>query len=195
MTPKELFNANTKLVYYIFNKCFKDKTLACYHDDLIQEGLLALWQACLSYKPDYKTNLSTYAFPCIHGRMNRFYKEKTFVIRIPRYMWEDYDFSKLTTVSLNELVSDDGGDEFVDFLAGKEADYVEITELLLEEFLKTIKNKKHRDIVEEYFYGALFFESPSQVNLANKYKLAPNTVSLILKRYKKQFAKFMEDNL
>lgn len=194
MTPKELFDANTKLVYYIFNKYFKDKTLACYYDDLIQEGLLALWRACLSYKLDYETAFSTYAFPSIKGRMTRFYRERTFGVKIPRDMWDNGDFSGLTVVSLNNSINDDKEDEFVDLLADKETDYVEITELLLEEFLSTIKDKKHRDVMEEYFYGALFFESPSQVDLANKYKLSQGTVSKIVRKYKKQFAEFMESN-
>lgn len=74
MQSEELFKKNTPLVYHVFNKHFATHFMAQkYKEDLIQEGLIALWRACLFY--DAKTGLqfSTYAYPAIRWGIYKAY--------------------------------------------------------------------------------------------------------------------------
>lgn len=70
MTPNELFEQYQSLVPYIFQKRFSTNPLYQSHrDDLQQEGLIALWKACTSYKENPETTFGTYAYVCIYRRM------------------------------------------------------------------------------------------------------------------------------
>lgn len=61
-----LYHQNTNLVYSYIRK--NDIYLSGYDlEDLYQEGLLALWRACLNYNPSRGVKFSTYAVTCIRN--------------------------------------------------------------------------------------------------------------------------------
>ena len=61
------FEKNTRLVYDVFNKKFQYARYL--EDDLIQEGMMALYKACKDYKPEMNVEFSTYAYRCITNAM------------------------------------------------------------------------------------------------------------------------------
>lgn len=68
-TPEELFEANKGLPYHIAKRY---KVPEEDRDDMIQEGMLALWRACLGYKPNDNNTFGTYAGKAIMHAYNRF---------------------------------------------------------------------------------------------------------------------------
>lgn len=74
MTPEQLFEENRKIVYYCYSKLLKDEFMEKSREDLIQEGLLALWKACTCYNPDLEIKISTYVFPAVQNAMLRWVK-------------------------------------------------------------------------------------------------------------------------
>jgi RNA polymerase sigma factor (sigma-70 family) len=74
MQSEELFRKNTPLVYHVFNRHFANRFMANnYKEDLIQEGLIALWRACLFYKEETGLQFSTYAYPAIRWGIYKAY--------------------------------------------------------------------------------------------------------------------------
>lgn len=69
MTKEELFEAHKNMVYYCYNHLLKDDFITKSQEDLIQEGFLALWKACMSYDETLEIKLSSYAFPAIQNAM------------------------------------------------------------------------------------------------------------------------------
>ena len=189
MNPNELFNANTRIVYDIFWKYFLKKTPEMYQKDIIQEGLLELWRVSNSYDKSLGYAFSSYAYKCVYGKMQYFYRNYTNTIRITRTAWEKGKFFKMVT--FDDPIPDT--DLIIsDTLPAPDDDYEGLTEELIEQFLNTIPNKLHRNIFEEYLYGNIFFENPNQMDLAKKYHLKQATICRIILKYKKQFKKFLQ---
>ena len=62
-----LVEANMRLVYYTYEKLYKNSFVVNNKDDLISEGFLGLIKAANSYKG--RTKFSTYASTCIRNSM------------------------------------------------------------------------------------------------------------------------------
>lgn len=61
---EKLFHENIKLVYFVLRRKFP--SLA--HDqDLVQEGFIGLWKACLGYDGREGVKFSSFAIPCIRN--------------------------------------------------------------------------------------------------------------------------------
>lgn len=84
MEKVQRYEQNEKLVYFVLNNFFPtvEKT-----EDLIQEGRLGLWKACVAYKEEAKTAFSTYACVVIYHHIagiltksNRLFENKKDVI-------------------------------------------------------------------------------------------------------------------
>lgn len=67
MTPEQRFEEYTSLVAYIYRKRFYN--YAAYQEDLIQEGFLGLWKACLNFNELKGVHFSTYAYTAIERTM------------------------------------------------------------------------------------------------------------------------------
>lgn len=65
----ELFEQNMNIVYYCFNKLNKNNFVLNSQEDIIQEGLTALWNAVLTFDSNKAERFATYAFPCVRNRM------------------------------------------------------------------------------------------------------------------------------
>jgi RNA polymerase sporulation-specific sigma factor len=62
------FESNTGLIIFVINRFFKSLARRPIEEDLFQEGALALLKAIARYDSE-KGEFSTYAIPCIRGRM------------------------------------------------------------------------------------------------------------------------------
>ena len=192
MSPKELFDANQQLVYSIFWKYFSHKIPTDWHEDAIQEGLLELWRICNDFDDSYGFAFSTYAYPCIKGKLERYFREKVLRIRIPRKMWNDGTASSVVVYSLDDTINEDETLTLGDATAGPDDDYPDLTSDTIDRFLETIVNDKHRAVMEEYLYGKVFFESPTQEFLKNKYGYAQSYIARIIQKYLSKFEEFLK---
>lgn len=94
MTPEELFEQNKSLVHFIYSKHFAlSQEIQSWKDDIIQEGLIALWKACKSYDETKGFSFSTLACACIHRAMVTYINRKI--------------LKHSSTVSFEEIISED----------------------------------------------------------------------------------------
>lgn len=77
---ERLVESNLRLVIFI-SKRYINKGLSL--EDLIQEGNLGLFKACMRFDPDYGTKLSTYAVPWIKNAIQVAIKKQSLVIYRP----------------------------------------------------------------------------------------------------------------
>lgn len=70
MTPEERYTENEDLVFWMINRYYPNLTK---NEDLMQEGKLALWRACLAYNPEKQTMFSTIAVPYIRNGLSNGY--------------------------------------------------------------------------------------------------------------------------
>lgn len=97
---EKLFEENQPLVLYMANKRFGNMH---YDDDMIQEGMIALWKAALSFDESKNTQFSTYAARCIGNAFNGFLrtnarKQKASVY-LSECLDEDGDFTLESVVA------------------------------------------------------------------------------------------------
>lgn len=205
MTPNELFNANQKLVYYCYHKYIKKQYPPGIYDDIIQEGFLGLWQASIRFDETLGFQFSTFAASNIVGRMKRFLREQNSTIRILRNDWENGETDKYVTTSLDARLSDDNENNLESIIPGQPDDYEELTGELIDSFIEHERRRRYRysnaqsdiierdlAIVEEYLYGATFFEQPSQEFMSKKYGVSQSSISKIIKKGKQQFKEFIQ---
>lgn len=188
MTPVQRFNDNIKLVHYCMKKISYS---APYQEDIRQEGMLALWRVSQSFDESRGCSFATYAVPWILGSMRRFLRENCSTIRIPRSMWDKGE--SISVGSLDALIDDEKSDTvtFEHFIPGEPDFYPELFEDQIEDFLTTVTNDQHRNIYEEFVYGAVYGDAPTQKELAEKYGYSQAQVSRLIKKFRKEFRNFL----
>ena len=72
MTPEELYLQNEDLVYWALHKYYPDFV---YNEDLVQEGRIGLWRACLAYNEEKEVVFSTLAVPYIRNALRHGYEK------------------------------------------------------------------------------------------------------------------------
>lgn len=208
MTPEELFQKNLNLVYHTYHRYFKRLGLGSHYDDLIQEGMLGLWRACLDFDESLGYAFSTYAVATIRGAMNRYRRDKINAIRIPRSVWENGNFEDCSVVSLDEAIDEEDKVSRLELVPGRPDDYETLTYDLIEQFLEWEKTHLlHRyamvgkvsnvdtviNIIEDYLYGIMSGCVPNQVFLRDKYKVSQPQISRIIKKIPKDFTQFITE--
>lgn len=205
MTCNELFEQNQNLVYFCYHRYMKKACPPSHTEDIMQEGRIALWEACHGFDESRGFAFATYAIPYILGRMKKYIRDRVSVIRIPRSAWETGDVDKYQVQSLDFLFSDEGNTTLGDIIPANPDDYESLTEQLIDDFLEwerdflnTTTRGKSTDrnlaIMEEWLYGEVFFEPPKQQFLAEKYHLAQPTVARIIRRCTKDFQIFLDSS-
>ncbi|MCS6861333.1 MAG: SigB/SigF/SigG family RNA polymerase sigma factor [Abditibacteriales bacterium] len=81
----QLIKRNERLVRFLAHK-FKDKGEPL--EDLIQQGMIGLINAIDRYDPDRGVKFSTYATPTILGEIKRYFRDKTWSVKVPRRIQE-----------------------------------------------------------------------------------------------------------
>lgn len=203
MTRSELFEQNQNLVYFCYHRYMKKACPSNHVEDIMQEGRIALWEACRGFDESRGFAFSTYAIPFILGRMKKYIRDKIPVIRIPRSAWESGDINQYQVQSLDFVISDENNATIGDLIPANPDDYENLTEQLMNDFLeweRELLNRtsgiSHTDrslaIMEEWLYGEVFFERPTQHFLAEKYHISQPQVARIIKRCSKDFQKFLD---
>lgn len=72
MDPNKRFEENMPLVGFIFQKHFKSCEHTQYHDDMMQEGYIALWRCCCQFNESLGFQFSTYAGNSIRHAMQSY---------------------------------------------------------------------------------------------------------------------------
>lgn len=109
MTPNELFEQYQGLVPYIYQKRFsQNPTYHSWREDIEQEGLIGLWNACRTYKEGSETAFATYAYTCIYRRMLSYaertiYPQSSHSISLEVVISEDSDGNQLR---ISECITD-----------------------------------------------------------------------------------------
>ena len=199
MTPEELFNTNRSLVGWCYKKYIKDFSNP-HHEDIMSEGDLALWQACINFDPSKGCQFTTYAVPVIAGAMMKYYRDKCNVIRIPRRIFDDRDLTTLNlllnTKSLEAEIEQGDGSSITlgDMIAGKPDVHEYITEDIVESFISTINNPVHKNLMEEYYYDAIWGSGETtQTELGKKYgNISQAQCCRLIKKYNQLFAEFLK---
>lgn len=197
MTPNELFDTNQSLVGWCYKR-FINNYNHPHKEDILQEGRLALWQACKKFDESRGIKFSTYATYFIAGRMRQYQRYKCNVIKIPRkaYEGETHLLEELSnTLSLDyNIEHDDGEGVTIGDLIGGPDQYEFITEELVDSFISTIDNPVHRDLMEEYYYNSIWgLLHTTQQELADKYNTSQPTCVRIIKLYNTKFGEFLKD--
>lgn len=68
------FDNNIKLVYLVLNRYYRE--LRGLREDLIQVGMIGLWKATSTFKPEKGICFTTYACACIRNEMSLLYKKE-----------------------------------------------------------------------------------------------------------------------
>lgn len=199
MTPKELFDKNQKLVGYCFKKYVGNYSLSD-HEDIIQEGMLGLWQAAVRFDESKGVKFNTFAVKYIYGSMLRYIRDERNMIRVPRAVRDASDSDTINKIlnvyslDAEKQVDDNKSTSLIDTIADSPDEYEYLTEDIIDKFLDTIKNPIHRDIMEEYYYTIVWYGKITQRDLYEKYGISQPNLSRILKRYNDEFAAYINNN-
>lgn len=199
MTPKELFDKNQKLVGFAFKKYIGNYSLSDY-EDVIQEGMLGLWQAAVRFDESKGVKFNTFAVKYIYGSMLRYIRDERNIIRVPRAVRDAGDSDiinkilNIYSLDAEKQVDDNKSTSLIDTIADSPDDYEYVTEEIIDKFLDTIENPIHRDIMEEYYYTIVWYGKITQRDLYEKYDISQPALSRILKRYNDEFAAYINNN-
>lgn len=195
-TPNELFEKYQPLVGWCYRTYIDAKFFHPWMEDILQEGRLALWQACNNFDESKGCQFTTYAIPFVSGKMRQYSKYKCNVIRLPRKAFEgDDDMLKNlgNVLSLDAPIDEDSSTILGDVIS-KESDFHEfMTEELVDEFISTITDDVLRDMIEEYFYNKIWGLGidVTQQELAEKYGISQAQCSRMINMYKNKFKEFL----
>lgn len=79
------FEKNKKLVYMIIHKNFKNTLRSSDYEDIVQCGMIGLFNAIKKFNPDYGYTFSTYATANIDGEIRRYQREyRSHIIHVSR---------------------------------------------------------------------------------------------------------------
>ena len=158
---EEMFINNMNLVYHVLNKNY---SYLAHDEDIIQEGMIGLWKACLHYDP-LKSEFSTFAYKCILNSI--------------RYeLRKQGKYYNIKFVSFDNPVSDDSSIDLEQLLPSKsdelaDAEYRTALQCALESL-----NERDRQII------ILLIQGWKQVAVAEKFGITQAQVSRIKKKLK-----------
>lgn len=148
------FGSNTGLVYDVFNRQFQYARYL--EDDLIQEGMLALYKACEDFKPDRGIEFSTYACKCIEHAMGMFMRKENKINE--------------RCVSINDKVKPDSEVIYEDTLESEDYNRSQV-EYQLEQVMEIIKDEP------QYMMVKMKLEGKTQAEIAKKLGITQCSVS------------------
>lgn len=194
MSPTELFNNNQALVHSVYHRYFYQYPLE--QEELVQEGLLALWIAAQKYDPT-AAKFSTVAHTYIFNAMRRYIRDQTTCIHLSAREYEknnaDVYHKARYYVSLDQDI-DAGGDSDItlhESLGGEEDDYKGATRSLIHQFISTVDSPRDKQLLTDYYIAQIENIKLQQKDLSKKYKLSQNRVSSLIKDANKKFQKFV----
>ena len=173
MTPEQRFKENTSLVGFMLNKHFKQYIGTRYHEDLMQEGNLALWRACLTFNEALGYQFSTYAGASIRFGMNSFLRKENRVIN--------------NVVSLYDVIAENGeGEEVCIIDALSNAPEVNFTKEIVEMCVREMSDS-------EQVIVRLLLSKHTQKETAVLCNISQSTVSRCIRKFRNIVAKEIEN--
>lgn len=152
------FEKNTKLVYFVFEKKFKN--YSDLKDDLCQEGLIALWKASKKYNKQMGLQFSTYAVKSIYNNMLRYIQNKEI-----KHIKNSITFSELEAQN-------------VDLETLKTNNY-DFTKLQVEMFIKKSKQKeRNKKIMADYL-----LTTEKQTEISQKYSISKSCFYKVIHKF------------
>nr|DAH56616.1 MAG TPA: DNA directed RNA polymerase subunit [Caudoviricetes sp.] len=149
------FEKHTGLVYKVFNN--KYQSLRHLEDDLIQEGMMALWNACNTFDESKGVAFSTYAVKCISNAMGMFMRKENMATN--------------RCISLDDFIDPDKGSAtYADVIEAEDYDRSDKV-LMLSQAMEIIKETPQYEIVKMKLQGM------SQVQIAKKLGITQCSVS------------------
>lgn len=196
MNPNQLFQENQKLVGFCYRKYIKHRNISD-AEDIMQQGMLALWKASLQYDDSKGIEFSTYAIHYISGYMRQYARDKCNVIRIPRTAFSSGNrelISLLSNVeSLDKTVCDTSDSiTLLNLIESDPDDYKKLTKDLIDTFLSTIRNRRDREIMRVYYYATANGDKMTQKQISAKFHVCRSTVARIIDKYNSEFREFIE---
>lgn len=152
---KPTVEENRGLVYKVFNTRFSKYRYI--EEDLIQEGLIALWTACEKFDASRGLAFSTFAVTCIKNAMLN-------------YLAKERRYRSNTTSGDTVLDEEIGEATILDTLEDTRAEDFE-EKVLLAEVLEIAKETGHLEIIR------LKLEGYSQKEIADIFKVTPSAIS------------------
>lgn len=171
MTKEELFENNQLMAYKIANTYkinhFKE------YEDIKQQALLGLWNACLTY--DGRNAFSTYAYPCIRNTINQYLRQ------VVRHSVHDR--------SIHEPI---GEGIYIEDTIASETDEIEemldcmvrcqVKEKLTEVIDEVVQNDRDKKVLHLYLKGY------TQTKIANMMKLSQCQISRVQKKIRNRLS-------
>ena len=107
MTELELFEQTKNLVYHAYNEKFAEIPANRHiKEDIIQEGMLALWKACKKFDSSRGVKFASYAYSSIYKSMmcyaTRQHKKTSCTVSLNEIAWKDNDGN---TITYTEMLS------------------------------------------------------------------------------------------
>lgn len=151
------FEQNASLVYYVFNTHFADKRTI--ENDLVQEGMIGLWNACRNYNESRGVAFSTYATKCIRNAMMMYVRK---------------EYKKANDVVSLEALQEAGADDTA--LSVRYDEKLE-RDLLMQKVLKHADKVGMREMINMKLQGK------TQGEIASSLHMSPARVSEKLKEF------------
>jgi RNA polymerase sigma factor (sigma-70 family) len=153
------FNEYTKLVYFVFEKHFKQ--YQSFKDDLCQEGLIALWKAQRCFNQSKNISFKTFAYASIKNNMLSYLKRKE-LKHFKVITFSELEKNKVNIENTNCVYND------IDL-----------------DFKNTFNNNlkktsiRNRQIIKDYFLS-----NKNQKQIASKYQISQPQVTRITQNFK-----------
>ena len=149
-------------------------------DDLIQEGMIAYWNASQRFDEEKGVPLRGFAVSYISGRLKNYLRDKSRLIRTPRGdQYQHYTFQ-------SEFVStDEFGEEFVNTALTSEDDLTN-TESYLSAYREVLTDQ---DIV----IVAMLLDGASQRRIAEELNVSQMTVSRHVKKIREKVGQVVKE--
>lgn len=207
-TPEELFDANRGLVFHIAGRVKIPKEE---EDDMLQEGLLALWRAALGYDETTGSKFSTYAGVAIERAMVNYAERSWHRNHLsadpathkrahkaaqgeepmrPGYERLLQDFVSLDMTAFNNDTDDTYGD-----FASEEDDYSPIYNSMIRDDIEVavmLLPPQQREVAARYF-GFLGHEPQTLETISRAIGYSRETASYRLKKARVLLAETLED--
>lgn len=170
MTPEQRFEENTRLVAFVYHHKFHD--YSAYKEDIIQEGFLGLWKACMHFDDSRGTQFSTYAYKSI---------ERTMLTYVAKFI-----LKHSSVISLNAVIAENSeGDQILvsDLLAIEEDHSIKYA---IQDSLSKM-SKKEQSILQGLMKGL------TQDRIAEICHTSQPTVCRCLAKFRKILSKEMEE--
>lgn len=146
-----MYLKNEKLVYYVMHREFPDYE---HDEDMLQEARMALWKACLNYRPEVG-KFSTYAYRAICNGINKQFRTNK----------RSAALGPVTSLD-NHVSGDDSLTTLSDVTPAHESEWDTAEARELDDILKRVLTKEEQELCH------LLMSGMSQQDVADMYGLS-----------------------